>query len=104
MKNIASTVEVIWLFRPIFYYLGVQSQPSNTQAKPNAQTLQCPFKKEMKCEFKPTNNLHAFRMHFFQHYPVEQYWEERVRLFHNYYCQAGSELNFHTQGSNLDWF
>ena len=56
----------------------------------------------MKCEFKPTNNLHAFRMHFFQHYPVEQYWEERVRLFHNYYCQAGSELNFHTQGSNLD--
>lgn len=56
----------------------VQSQPSNTQAKPNAQTLQCPFKKEMKCEFKPTNNLHAFRMHFFQHYPVEQYWEERL--------------------------
>ena len=97
-------LEVIWLFRPICYYLGVQSQPSNTQAKPNAQTLQCPFKKEMKCEFKPTNNLHAFRMHFFQHYPVEQYWEERVRLFHNYYCQAGSELNFHTQGSNLDWF
>jgi len=32
----------------------------------------------MKCEFKPTNNLHAFRMHFFQHYPVEQYWEERL--------------------------
>ena len=52
----------------------------------------------MKCEFKPTNNLHAFRMHFFQHYPVEQYWEERVRLFHNYKL-----LNTRIFGSSGGW-
>ena len=60
---------------------------------PISQTmLECPLKKELNCTFKPGNNQHSFRMHFFQHYPVEEYWEERVSLSIKYYTFTNYSL------------
>jgi len=74
----------------------VQSHlPASGKGISNGQTLECPFKKELNCQFKPTPNQHSFRMHFFQHYPVEEYWEERLKSLEQgekcYYCDLCSQ-------------
>jgi len=71
-------------------YNSNQRVQSHQSPAPSNETLICPFKEELKCQFKPTTNCHSFRMHFFQHYPVDEYWLERLKNLEQgekcYYC------------------
>lgn len=74
-------------------YNGKENYNANHRvqsAAPSGEVLVCPFKKELNCQFKDTPNCHSFRMHFFQHYPVDDYWLDRIKDLEQgekcYYC------------------